>query len=80
MSTDAKFDTYIASCPCHERLRLAAWCSSNNGRRITYGAIVRSPVAELFKDELMMKTIHKPYIYGIATNEEEYDETSTLSD
>ena len=79
MSADTKFKAYIAQCPHHERLRLAAWPSSNNGKRVKYGAVVRAPIEELFEDELMRRITNEPHIYGIATYEEEYDEQSTVS-
>lgn len=79
MSTDAKLEAYIVSCPYDERLRLAAWRSSSNGKIVQCGAIVKTCTANLFEDELMLGIINKPYIYSIITYEEEYNEPSTLS-
>ena len=77
--TDEKLDAYIASCPTHERLRLAGWRSSNDGKRVRYGDVVRTSVRTLLEDEVIIRIIKAPYIYGIVSHEEEYDEPSTLS-
>ena len=77
--TDSKIDAYILLCPEKERLRLAAWRSSSNGKRVKYGAVVRTKVEELWDNDETQKIIAAPFIYGIVYSEEDYHEPSTLS-
>ena len=43
-----------------------------------YGAVVSTKIEELWEDEETVSMIGEQYIYVIISNEEDYDEVSTL--
>ena len=44
-----------------------------------YGAIVRTPIKELWENEESQGKIGVSHVYGIVSNEDDHDERSTLS-
>ena len=77
--TDTKLDAYILGCKKEERERLQEWRHQSRGTRVRYGAVVRTRIEELWEDEEAQNRIGVRYIYGVITNEDDYDENSTLS-
>ena len=47
--------------------------------RVRYGAVVRTHIGELWESEDSQNRIGERYIYGVITNEDDYNENSTLS-
>ena len=43
-----------------------------------YGTVVSTNIEELWEDEEMVSMIGEIYVYGIISNEDEYDKASTL--
>ena len=77
MST-SKLGTYIEQCPDDDKLRLQEWKHFSNGIRVVYGAVIRTKIEELWEDEETVSMIEENFIYGITSNEEEYDKASAL--
>ena len=75
--TDTKLDAYILGCKKEERERLQEWRHQSRGTRVRYGAVVRTRIEELWEDEEAQNRIGVRYIYGVITNEDDYDENDT---
>ena len=75
---NSKLDSYTLQCPEKEKLRLQEWRHVSNVRVVMYGAVVRTKIEELWEDEYTVSMIGERYIYGIISNQEEYDKASTL--
>ena len=77
--TDSRLDAYILECMGKEKLRLQEWRHLSNGRRVRYGAVVRTEIKELWESEESQGKIGKAHIYGVVTNKDDYYENSTIS-
>ena len=47
--------------------------------RVRYGAVVRAPIEELWESKDSQNRIGETYIYGVITNEDDYNKNSILS-